>query len=67
MLRSGEEVFLDDMTVQQLEEALHLQLVAVENEGKELIRAVLSPEYKMNRTNDEDRFVYVQGYEKEDM
>lgn len=66
MLRSGERVFLDDMTVQELEEALHVHLTAVENEGKELIRAILEPEYEMGRVNDEDSFVYVQGYDRGD-
>lgn len=28
MLRTGEEVFLDDMTVQQVEEALEMHLTA---------------------------------------
>ena len=36
------------------------------NEGKELIRAILEPEYEMGRVNDEDSFVYVQGYDRGD-
>lgn len=36
MLRSGEQVFLDDMTVQELEDALDMTLVAVENQDRNL-------------------------------
>lgn len=66
MLRSGEQVFLDDMTVQELEDALDVHLTAVENEGKDFIGAILHPEYEMSRMNDEDSFVYVQGYDRKE-
>ena len=62
MLRSGEQVFLDDMTVQELEDALNMTLVAVENQGQELIEAMLNHHYTMQRDNDTDSFVYVKGY-----
>ena len=58
-LRSGEQVFLDDMTVQELEDALDMTLVAVENQGQELIEAMLNHHYTMQRDNDTDSFVYV--------
>ena len=42
MLRSGEQVFLDDVTVQQVEEALGVPVVAVEAEsGFDLVDAIL--------------------------
>ena len=63
MLRSGEQVFLDDMTVQELEDALDMTLVAVENQGQELIEAMLNHHYTMQRDNDTDSFVYVKGYD----
>ena len=62
-LRSGEQVFLDDMTVQELEDALDMTLVAVENQGQELIEAMLNHHYTMQRDNDTDSFVYVKGYD----
>jgi hypothetical protein len=40
MLRSGEDVFLDDMTVGQLEEALQTNIIIVESDGQSLVRAV---------------------------
>ena len=52
MLRSGEQVFLDDMTVQELEDALDMTLV----------EAMLNHHYTMQRDNDTDSFVYVKGY-----
>ena len=63
MLRSGEQVFLDDITVQELEDALDMTLVAVENQGQELIEAMLNHHYTMQRDNDTDSFVYVKGYD----
>ncbi len=41
MLRQGEAVFLDDMTVQELSDALHVPVRAVENDGQSLLDAVL--------------------------
>ncbi len=65
MLRSGEQVFLDDVTVSQVEQALGLSVLVVEPGGKDFVEAVLNPDYRMDRENDEGRFVYVQGYAKE--
>ena len=43
MLRSGEEVFLDDMTVAELEEALDIPITIVESSGQDLLNAMLFP------------------------
>ena len=40
MLRSQEEVFLDDMTVRQVEESLQTKIIIVESDGRSLIEAV---------------------------
>lgn len=64
MLRSGEQVFLDDMTVQEAEEALKMRLVAAEAGGREFVEAILHTEYEMNRENDENSFVYIQAYDQ---
>lgn len=63
MLRMGEQVFLDDMTLQELEEALEIKVVPIESGGKELIEAILNPHYSMDREN--DNFVYIQAFDKE--
>ncbi len=60
MLRSGEQVFLDDVTVQDVERALGISVKAVESGGQDLVAAVLDPAYRMEREN--ENFVYVQGY-----
>lgn len=60
MLRMGEQVFLDDLTVQDVEQELGMRLVAVESGGREFIDAILDEEYRMERTN--DNFVYIQAY-----
>ena len=40
-----------------------MKLVAVENQGQDLIEAMLNHHYTMNRENDSDSFVYVRGYD----
>lgn len=60
MLRSNEEVFLDDITVQMVEEELHMKVTAVESDGGDLIEAVLNPQYVTDRDN--EGFVYVKAY-----
>lgn len=41
MLRDGEEVFLDDVTVQELSEALHVPIEIVDSDGAVLLHKVL--------------------------
>lgn len=60
MLSSGEQVFLDDVTVQDVERALGLTVRAVEPGGQDFVSAVLDLDYRMERNN--ENFVYVQGY-----
>jgi len=60
LLRSGEQVFLDDVTVAQVEEALRIRVVIVEPGGKDFIEAVINPDYRSDRDN--ENFVYIQAY-----
>ena len=47
MLRSGEDVFLDDMTVEELSEALNTEIVVTDEDGADLVSSVLDPpDYK---------------------
>ncbi|MBD5490634.1 MAG: DUF512 domain-containing protein [Lachnospiraceae bacterium] len=62
MLRSGEQVFLDDVTVSRVEQALGLSVTAVEAEGQDFVDALLDPAYRMDREN--EGFVYVRGYDR---
>ena len=41
MFRSGEEVFLDDMTLTQLAEALQVRVDIVKSSGQDFIDAIL--------------------------
>ena len=41
MFRSGEEIFLDDVTLSQVEEALQVRADIVKSSGQDLIDAVL--------------------------
>ena len=43
MLRSGENVFLDDITVTELSEKLGKELIVVDPDGADLVSAVLDP------------------------
>ena len=63
MLRMGEQVFLDDITVQDVEKELDIKVVATESGGKEFIEAIINKDYCMNRDN--DNFVYIKAYEDE--
>lgn len=62
MLRSGEQMFLDDVTIPQVEEALGLRVAVVESSGQDFVDAVLHRGYRMERDN--EKFVYVQAYER---
>ena len=64
MLRSGEQVFLDDVTVQEAEQALGLGVTVAEPTGQSFVEALLNPAYCMGRDNDDETFVYVQGYDR---
>ena len=61
MLRSGEQVFLDDMTVSEISEKLGVPLKATECMGSHLLESILNPDYEMTRKN--ENFVYVKAYE----
>lgn len=50
MLRSGEDVFLDDIHVSQVEQALHTQVDIVESSGQDLVDAILH--HQVNHTRD---------------
>ena len=41
LLRSGEEVFLDDMTLAQLENALQVKIDIVKSSGQDLVSCLL--------------------------
>lgn len=41
MMKSGEQIFLDDMTVEELSGALQVPIIIVESDGKALLEAVL--------------------------
>ncbi len=43
-LRSGEDVFLDDMTLSELEKSLNVKIIPVYNDGYEFVEAVLGKE-----------------------
>ena len=50
MFRSGEEVFLDDMTVRELEAALGVSVQVVDSSGEDFLEAILeSPQNKEHR------------------
>ncbi|MFT4143333.1 MAG: DUF512 domain-containing protein [Mobilitalea sp.] len=64
MLRMGEQVFLDDITVEEVEKELGMKVIAVESGGKEFIDAVLSEAYRMDRNN--ENFVYIKAYRQKE-
>ena len=62
MLRIGEEIFLDDVTVTEVEQELGMKLVPVESSGKDFIEAIINPAYCIGRNN--SNFVYIQAYDR---
>lgn len=62
MLRSGEEVFLDDLTVDDVRKELNIHVVDVDSSGGDFIEAILNKDYKMARDN--GNFVYIKAYDK---
>ena len=50
MLRSGETVFLDDMTVNELENALQVPIIIVKSSGQALFDAALGIEVTKSET-----------------
>lgn len=63
MLRSGERVFLDDITADEVEKELELVLQATESGGGDFLRSVLYADHKMQRNN--ENFVYVKAYDNQ--
>ncbi len=61
MLRNNEQVFLDDLTVSQIEEGLGIRVKAVEATGQALLEAMLKEDYYTDRNN--ENFVYNKIYE----
>ena len=61
MLRMGENVFLDDITGDQIEKGLAIKLVPVESGGREFLDAILNADYRMNRNN--ENIGYIKAYE----
>ena len=54
MIRSGERVFLDDLTIEDAEEALGISIRIVESGGRDLVCAVTGEEYDENRQKEEN-------------
>lgn len=62
MLRMGEQVFLDDITVEEVEQALKMKVVVVDSGGKDFLEAIINPAYHTDRDN--GSFVYIQAYDR---
>ena len=42
MLKSDEEVFLDDITLEELSEKLNVQVITCQNEGKDFVEKIIN-------------------------
>ena len=62
MLRTGENVFLDDMTTKDVKTALGVSVVVNGPTGRDFVEAVLNPSYHDGRDN--RNFVYIQAYDR---
>jgi len=61
ILRSREAVFLDDISLKELETALHVSVNIVESNGKAFIESILNATY--NKPKDNENYVYIKAYE----
>ena len=55
MFRSGEEVFLDDVTREEVKSALQVRVDIVKSSGQDFVDAVLCPQ--------KEETVFYEGYE----
>ena len=61
VLRSGEDVFLDDMTLSELSEKLGVDIVVPGSNGEDLLDAIIREDYS-NLDFNESNFVYVKCF-----
>ena len=61
MFRTGEKVFLDDMTQKEAEQKLGVALCPVDSTGEDFVESIVDRDYAMRRVN--DQFVYLAGRE----
>ena len=61
VLRSGEDVFLDDMTLSELSEKLGVDIVVPGSNGEDLLNAIIREDYTNSDFN-ESNFVYVKCF-----
>ena len=64
MLRTGENVFLDDVTTDDVTRELGIRVVPVAQSGQDFIEAVLDKEYCYGKKN--GKFVYLQAYDRQE-
>ena len=60
MLRMGEEIFLDDMSLDEVSTSLGMHVVPIESTGKAFIEAILNENYHMKRNN--ESVGYIKAY-----
>jgi len=65
MLRTGEQTFLDDVTVRNVEKELGMKVIALEPGGKEFMDAILNGDYPECRDNGNENSAYIQAYRKD--
>lgn len=67
ILRSGEDVFLDDITLEELKNTLQVDINIVESSGQGFIDGILQvfePETERKRRKN-GNFVYIKAYDRE--
>ena len=62
ILRSGEDVFLDDLTLSEVENALQVRINIVESSGQDFLNSVKGIEER--RVRDNGNFVYIDAFDR---
>ena len=63
MLRSGEDVFLDDLTVADVEKALQVKIRIVKSSGHDFVQSILYPQQEEEPEEEEALLMENYGYE----
>ena len=61
MIRSGERVFLDDITIDEAGERLGVNVVMTDSSGEDFVKSIIDEEYSMERNNENQ--VYIDAFD----
>jgi len=61
MIRSGERVFLDDVTIEDVAKRLGVKVVMTDSNGEDFVKSIVDDTYSMDRDN--ENMLYIDAFE----